>query len=105
MDSVVQVSNHTVDLKLEPQKEPSFSVQIMYKSVFKTIQCVYSLNPKGFVNRFYHICDITNMYKGLDDQVEVTMGLVGELLVGMQHHGGETVNIRRPIGSSTAERK
>ena len=59
----------------------------------------------GFVNRFYHICDITNMYKGLDDQVEVTMGLVGELLVGMQHHGGETVNIRRPVGSSTAERK
>ena len=47
MDSVVQVSNHTVDLKLEPQKEQSFSVQIMYKSVFKTIQCVCSLNPKG----------------------------------------------------------
>lgn len=47
VDSVVQVSNHTVDLKLEPQKEQSFSVQIMYKSVFKTIQCVYSLNPKG----------------------------------------------------------
>lgn len=59
----------------------------------------------GFVNRFYHICDITHMYKGLDDQVEVTMGLVGEVLVGMQHQGGETVNIRRPVGSSTAERK
>ncbi|KAJ6856302.1 hypothetical protein NC651_038029 [Populus alba x Populus x berolinensis] len=62
------------------------------------------IRPKeGFVNRFYHICDITHMYKGLDDQVEVTMGLVGEVLVGMQHHGGETVNIRRPVGSSTAE--
>ncbi|KAJ6956996.1 hypothetical protein NC653_039041 [Populus alba x Populus x berolinensis] len=33
------------------------------------------IRPKeGFVHRFYHICDITNMYKGLDDQLKESDG-------------------------------